>query len=43
MSRFAALNDTSRCLAKEDRQGLKEKMEKYMTDHAAMESLFTLI
>lgn len=43
MSRFAALNDMSRCLAKEDRQSLKEKMEKYMTDHAAMESLFTLI
>lgn len=43
MSRFAALNDMSRCLAQKDGQKLKEKMEKYMTDHAAMESLFTLI
>lgn len=43
MSRFAALNYMSRCLAEKDGQKLKEKMEKYMTDHAAMESLFTLI
>ena len=42
LSRFAALNDMSRCLAEKDGQKLKEKMEKYMTDHAAMESLFTL-
>ena len=43
LSRFAALNDMSRCLAEKDGQKLKERMEKYMTDHAAMESLFTLI
>lgn len=43
VSRFAALNDMSCCLAEKDGQKLKEKMEKYMTDHAAMESLFTLI
>lgn len=43
VSRFAALNDMSRCLAQKDGQKLKEKMEKYLTDHAAMESLFSLM
>lgn len=43
VSRFAALNDMSRCLAEKDGQKLKEKMEKYLTDHAAMESLFSLM
>lgn len=43
VSRFAALNDISRCLTEKDGQKLKEKMEKYMTDYAAIESLFTLI
>lgn len=43
VSRFAALNDMSRCLAEKDGQKLKEKMEKYLTDHAAMETLFSLM
>lgn len=43
VSRFAALNDMSRLLMEGDGQKLKEKMEKYLTDHAAMEALFTLM
>ncbi|RHP44115.1 DUF5717 family protein [Clostridium sp. AF32-12BH] len=42
-SRFTALNDMSRCLMEHNTSQLKEKMEKYLTDHAAMESLFTLM
>ena len=43
ISRFSALNDMSRCLMEHNTPELKEKMEKYLTDHAAMESLFTLM
>ena len=43
VSRFAALNEMSSCLKQHDGQKLKEKMEKYLTDHAAMETLFPLM
>lgn len=43
LSRFALINDMSRCLEQKDRQKLKEKMKEYLTDHAAMEALFSLM
>ncbi len=43
LSRFALLNEMSRCLEQKDRQKLKEKMKEYLTGHAAMEALFSLL
>lgn len=43
VSRFALLNDMSRCLEEQDSTRLKEKMKEYLTDHAAMEALFSLM
>ncbi len=42
-SRYAALNEMGRCLPHKKEDALKEKMERYLTDNAMMEELFTLM
>ncbi len=42
-SRFSSLNEMGRCLAENDRDGLKEKMKEYLIKTGALEELFQTV